>query len=93
MLDKRINFMTELKQIIGRGTRINEDYYKLFFTIMNFKQATALFADPNFDGEPVQIYEPGFGDLPVRQMSRNGMKAKIPITGLTNFRVDLSQGL
>ena len=65
VLDKRINSMTEFKQIIGRGTRINEDYNKLFFTIMDFKQATALFSDPNFDGEPVQIYEPGPGDSPV----------------------------
>jgi type I restriction enzyme R subunit len=59
VLDKRINSMTEFKQIIGRGTRINEDYNKLFFTIMDFKRATALFADPDFDGDPVQIYEPG----------------------------------
>ena len=60
VLDKRINSMTEFKQIIGRGTRINEDYNKLFFTIMDFKRATALFADPDFD--PVQIYEPAAGD-------------------------------
>lgn len=59
VLDKRINSMTEFKQIIGRGTRINEDYNKLYFTIMDFRQATALFADPAFDGDPVQIYEPG----------------------------------
>lgn len=59
VLDKRINSMTEFKQIIGRGTRINEDYNKLYFTIIDFKQATALFADPAFDGDPVQIYEPG----------------------------------
>ena len=58
VLDQRINSMTEFKQIIGRGTRINEDYNKLFFTIMDFKRATALFADPDFDGDPVQIYEP-----------------------------------
>lgn len=62
VLDKRIGSMTEFKQIIGRGTRINEDYDKLFFTIMDFKRATALFADPNFDGDPVQIYEPGEGE-------------------------------
>jgi len=62
VLDKRINSMTEFKQIIGRGTRINEDYNKLFFTIMDFKRATALFADPDFDGDPVQIYEPGATD-------------------------------
>lgn len=59
VLDKRISSITEFKQIIGRGTRINEDYNKLYFTIMDFKQATALFADPAFDGDPVQIYEPG----------------------------------
>jgi type I restriction enzyme R subunit len=58
VLDKRIGSMTEFKQIIGRGTRINEDYGKLFFTIMDFKRATSLFADPDFDGDPVQIYEP-----------------------------------
>lgn len=65
VLDKRIASMTEFKQIIGRGTRINEDYGKLYFTIMDFKQATALFADPAFDGDPVQIYEPGGGDPPI----------------------------
>jgi len=59
VLDRRINSMTEFKQIIGRGTRINEDYGKLYFTIIDFKRATSLFADPDFDGDPVQIYEPG----------------------------------
>jgi type I restriction enzyme R subunit len=64
VLDRRIASMTEFKQIIGRGTRINEDYNKLYFTIMDFKRATALFADPDFDGDPVQIYEPGPDDPP-----------------------------
>lgn len=58
VLDQQIQSMTEFKQIIGRGTRINEDFNKFFFTIIDFKQATRLFADPNFDGDPVQIYEP-----------------------------------
>jgi type I restriction enzyme R subunit len=58
VLDQTINSMTEFKQIIGRGTRIREDYQKLYFTIMDFKGATRLFADPDFDGEPVVIYEP-----------------------------------
>ena len=62
VLDRRIASMTEFKQIIGRVTRINEDYNKLFFTIMDFKRATALFADPDFDGDPVQIYEPNEGE-------------------------------
>ncbi|TLD72475.1 DEAD/DEAH box helicase [Phragmitibacter flavus] len=65
VLDRRIASMTEFKQIIGRGTRINEDYDKFFFTIMDFRRATALFADPTFDGDPVQIYEPGPDDPPV----------------------------
>ena len=65
VLDRRINSMTEFKQIIGRGTRINEDYDKFYFTIMDFRRATALFADPAFDGDPVQIYEPGPDDPPL----------------------------
>lgn len=58
VLDQNINSMTEFKQIVGRGTRIREDYNKLYFTIIDFKGATRLFADPDFDGEPVVIYEP-----------------------------------
>lgn len=58
VLDQNINSMTEFKQIIGRGTRLREDYQKLYFTIIDFKGATRLFADPDFDGDPVVIYEP-----------------------------------
>jgi type I restriction enzyme R subunit len=58
VLDRTIKSMTEFKQIIGRGTRINEEHGKLYFTIMDFRQATALFADPDFDGEAAQIYAP-----------------------------------
>ncbi len=65
VLDQRIQSMTEFKQIIGRGTRINEDYDKFFFTIMDFKKATELFADPHFDGDPVVIYTPQPGESPV----------------------------
>jgi type I restriction enzyme, R subunit len=65
VLDRRIASLTEFKQIIGRGTRIREDYNKLYFTIMDFRRATALFADPSFDGDPVQIYDPGPEDPPV----------------------------
>ena len=57
VLDQNINSMTEFKQIIGRGTRLREDYQKLYFTIMDFKGATRLFADPDFDGEPARIEE------------------------------------
>lgn len=62
VLDQSIKSMTEFKQIIGRGTRIDEDHGKLYFTIMDFKKATELFADPDFDGDPVQIYQPGNND-------------------------------
>jgi len=65
VLDKNINSMTSFKQIIGRGTRIQEEHNKYFFTIMDFKKATELFRDPDFDGDPVVIYEPGDDDDPV----------------------------
>ncbi len=65
VLDQHIRSMTEFKQIIGRGTRINEDYDKYWFTIMDFKKATELFADKDFDGEPVMIYEPKPGETVV----------------------------
>ncbi|WP_454826599.1 EcoAI/FtnUII family type I restriction enzme subunit R [Pseudomonas veronii] len=65
VLDQHIKSMTEFKQIIGRGTRINEDYNKFWFTIMDFKKATELFADPAFDGEPVVIYAPEGDASPV----------------------------
>jgi type I restriction enzyme R subunit len=57
VLDSNIRSMTEFKQIIGRGTRINEEYDKTFFAIMDFRNVTDLFADPAFDGEPVMIKE------------------------------------
>jgi type I restriction enzyme R subunit len=57
VLDSNIGSMTEFKQIIGRGTRINEDFGKHYFTIMDFRNVTALFADPAFDGDPVRIKE------------------------------------
>src|SRR5664280_1406865 len=55
VLDANIASMTKFKQIIGRGTRINEDYGKMFFTILDFRNATDLFADPGFDGEPIRV--------------------------------------
>ncbi|MFM0498926.1 EcoAI/FtnUII family type I restriction enzme subunit R [Paraburkholderia caffeinilytica] len=58
VLDRTIRSMTEFKQIIGRGTRIDEEYGKLWFTILDFKKATELFADPAFDGDPVVVFEP-----------------------------------
>ncbi len=65
VIDKTINSMTTFKQIIGRGTRIHEESNKYYFTIMDFKKATELFNDPQFDGNPVVIYEPDDDDDPV----------------------------
>jgi type I restriction enzyme R subunit len=58
VLDRPVGSMTEFKQILGRGTRVHEDTNKYYFTLMDFRGATHHFADPDFDGEPVQIYEP-----------------------------------
>lgn len=55
VLDSNIGSMTEFKQIIGRGTRINEEFGKYFFTILDFRNVTDLFADSSFDGDPVRI--------------------------------------
>ena len=57
VLDSNIGSMTEFKQIIGRGTRINEDFGKHYFTIMDFRNVTAMFADKDFDGDPVRVME------------------------------------
>ncbi len=62
VLDRAVGSMTEFKQIVGRGTRVHEDTQKFYFTLMDFRGATDHFADPDFDGEPVQIYEPGEDD-------------------------------
>jgi type I restriction enzyme R subunit len=65
VLDREVGSMTEFKQIVGRGTRLHADTDKYYFTLVDFRQATKHFADPEFDGEPVQIYEPGEDDPPV----------------------------
>ncbi|MCL6271471.1 DEAD/DEAH box helicase family protein [Sansalvadorimonas sp. 2012CJ34-2] len=55
VLDQNIQSMTKFKQIIGRGTRIDDKYNKLWFTILDFKKATELFADERFDGIPEKV--------------------------------------
>ncbi|WP_263322455.1 DEAD/DEAH box helicase family protein [Endozoicomonas sp. Mp262] len=65
VLDQNIESMTEFKQIIGRGTRIDEEHGKHWFTIMDFKGATRLFQDEAFDGEAEVIYEPEPGTPPL----------------------------
>ncbi|WP_353266148.1 EcoAI/FtnUII family type I restriction enzme subunit R [Gemmatimonas sp.] len=65
VLDREVGSMTEFKQIVGRGTRVHEDTGKYYFTLVDFRKATNHFADPDFDGDPVQIYQPGDTDPPV----------------------------
>src|SRR5437870_3940090 len=58
VLARIIGSMTEFKQIIGRGTRVRDDYGKLWFNIIDYTgSATRLFADPSFDGDPIQTTE------------------------------------
>jgi len=81
VLDQNIKSMTLFKQIIGRGTRLREDLGKTWFTILDFKRATDNFADPTFDGEPVQIYEPRAGD-PIDPPEPDATTAPDSSTGL-----------
>ncbi|MGF7050700.1 type I restriction enzyme R subunit [Paenibacillus sp. DS2015] len=64
ILDSNINSMIEFKQIIGRGTRIREDHGKLYFTIIDFRNVTKLFADSEFDGDPVVVMTPTGDTIP-----------------------------
>ncbi|QEO59618.1 EcoAI/FtnUII family type I restriction enzme subunit R [Francisella marina] len=75
VLDSEIKSMTEFKQIIGRGTRINEEYGKTFFTIMDFRNVTDLFSDPKFDGDPVKVkdvHEEDEFELPTEEELNDG---------------------
>jgi type I restriction enzyme, R subunit len=65
VIDQNLQSVAEFKQIIGRGTRLREDFDKLYFTIMDFRKVTELFARPDFDGDPVVIYEPEGDESPV----------------------------
>ncbi|MBX0335177.1 DEAD/DEAH box helicase family protein [Pontibacter sp. HSC-14F20] len=78
VLDSGIQSMTEFKQIIGRGTRLREDDGKVYFTILDFRQVTKLFADPDFDGPPEMVYEPGEDDSPVPPTGTGGGGEELP---------------
>ena len=76
VLDREVGSMTEFKQIVGRGTRVHEDTGKRYFTLIDFRGATSHFADPDFDGEPVQIYEPGEDD-PMTPPADDGTRERL----------------
>ena len=73
VLDSNINSMTEFKQIIGRGTRLDVEHGKEYFTIMDFRNVSRLFADPDFDGDPIVIIDvPEGGDIPDDDVGETG---------------------
>jgi type I restriction enzyme R subunit len=80
VIDREIGSMTEFKQILGRGTRVHEDTKKYYFTLIDFRKVTNHFADPEFDGEPVQIYEPDEDDpvIPPDDLPPPGGEDPIP---------------
>ncbi|PGM59906.1 EcoAI/FtnUII family type I restriction enzme subunit R [Bacillus sp. AFS053548] len=61
-IDSRIESMIEFKQIIGRGTRINEKHDKLYFNLLDFRDVSNKFADPDFDGDPIPVVDGGDDD-------------------------------
>ncbi|MBD1833334.1 DEAD/DEAH box helicase family protein [Cyanobacteria bacterium FACHB-472] len=74
VLDRRIQSLTEFKQIIGRGTRLRPDYGKNFFTIIDFRNATQLFDDPDWDGPPIQDDDFGIESQPIVTTIKTGEK-------------------
>lgn len=97
VLDRRIQSMTEFKQIIGRGTRLRPDYGKNYFTIIDFRGATQLFEDKDWDGPPIQEDEFGTerpkgggngGETDIGNGGNNGESAPIKYSvGRQEFRV------
>lgn len=75
VLENNINSIIEFKQIIGRGTRLNPDYGKNFFTIMDFRGVTRLFSDPDFDGEPITVID-GDNSLPKDEQDTSNTKTE-----------------
>jgi type I restriction enzyme R subunit len=93
VLDRPVGSMTEFKQILGRGTRVHEDTHKYYFTLMDFRNATQHFADPDFDGEPVQIYEPDDDD-PINPPEPDGLEledGEIVIDGGNDISMKLDE--
>jgi len=83
VLDSNIRSMTEFKQMIGRGTRINEEYGKRYFTILDFRNVTDLFSDREFDGDPVRVKPVGQNDdiSGIEDEEQNSTESYIDIDG------------
>ncbi|KZL05560.1 DEAD/DEAH box helicase family protein [Pseudovibrio sp. Ad26] len=94
VIDRTVCSLSIFKQMIGRGTRVDEEHGKYYFTIMDFKKATELFKDPKFDGDPVVIYQPEDDDPPEppdpedpEDDGEGGGGGDPPLGGIKKFRV------
>ncbi|MEZ7518335.1 EcoAI/FtnUII family type I restriction enzme subunit R [Psychrobacter sp. NPDC078370] len=87
VLDQNIKSMTKFKQIIGRGTRINDKYGKLWFTILDFKKATELFADERFDGIPERIMT-----VTPAQINEGSAELDEVVDGESDAELDIANG-
>ncbi|MGE6245499.1 EcoAI/FtnUII family type I restriction enzme subunit R [Psychrobacter proteolyticus] len=87
VLDQNIKSMTKFKQVIGRGTRINDKYGKLWFTILDFKKATELFADERFDGIPERIMT-----VTPSQINEGSVELDEVVDGESDAELDIASG-
>ena len=87
VLDQNIKSMTKFKQVIGRGTRINDKYGKLWFTILDFKKATELFADERFDGIPERIMT-----VTPKQINEGSVELDEVVDGESDAELDIVNG-
>lgn len=87
VLDQNIKSMTKFKQVIGRGTRINDKFGKLWFTILDFKKATELFADERFDGIPERIMT-----VTPKQINEGSDELDEVVDGESGAELDMANG-
>ncbi len=91
VLDSEIKSMTKFKQIIGRGTRIREDFDKMYFTILDFRNVTDLFADKEFDGDPIRV-KPLVQEADLSHIISEEENDPTPVVDeLTGFVIDLEK--
>ena len=90
VLDEMINSMTEFKQIIGRGTRLREKEGKNHFVVMDFRNVTRLFSDPDWDGpiEIVEGFDPNHKPIPKPDTPGNGGDSVSPPPTVDKYVVD-----
>jgi type I restriction enzyme, R subunit len=89
VIDKIISSLSEFKQIIGRGTRVNEDYGKFYYTIIDFRKACKHFYDPNFDGKPVKILDDNLKHIKkIKKIIKDSIKIEKQIIDNVDFNID-----